>query len=452
VPDPRTQPSVGTGQRAWQVGREARTPASAPKKVEFGTHARPVPPHRAARNAKLPSRTAHRAPGSVLLASMSAREPKMKDAVPVMPPPLPRRRLLAAAAGAAGLAALPLAACGGGSISPAPAPPPVPTRTWAMGFSPFPPRLTVEAVIQGIDLWSRRADIAIIHEELPWTDLLAGMSADAILDRDKVQLVQYIRSKGVQRLVFMGDLNDGLAREREAPQLRAAGRSITEPAVQRLYRDYLLAVDRKLAPEVIGLVAESNLIRAAAPTLYPAVRQTANDTAAALRGAGTRAALMASVQVEAAWGRLGGSGSYTGIEADFADFPFLQVLGLSSYPYFGWSTPEDLPLDYYTRLRGGRSVPVMVVEGGWTSAAAGSIASTPERQARYIARHAELLDAVGARGWLQILFADVDLAALPPPLPANLPLFAKLGLTDSNFAAKPALAAWDALFARTLVR
>lgn len=321
-----------------------------------------------------------------------------------------------------------------------------------MGFSPFPPRLTVEAVIQGIDTWSRRADIAIIHEEPPWSDLLAGMSADAILDRDKVQLVQYIRSKGVQRLVFMGDLNDGLAREREAPQLRAAGRSITEPAVQRLYRDYLLAVDRKLAPEVIGLVAESNLIRVAAPALYPAVRQTANDTAAALRSAGTRGTLMASVQVEVAWGRLGGNGTYVGIEADFTDFPFMQMLGLSSYPYIGWSAPEDLPLDYYTRLRSGRSVPLMVVEGGWASASAGSIVSSPALQARYLARHAQLLDAAATRAWLQLQFADLDLAALPPPLPANLPLFASIGLANSDFSAKPALAAWDALFARLLIR
>jgi len=48
-------------------------------------------------------------------------------------------------------------------------------------------------VLAGIDRGARRAEIAAIHEELPWTDLLAGMSPDAILDRDKVQLVQYYR-------------------------------------------------------------------------------------------------------------------------------------------------------------------------------------------------------------------------------------------------------------------
>ena len=40
------------------------------------------------------------------------------------------------------------------------------------------------------------------------------------------------------------------------------------------------------------------------------------------------------------------------------------------------------------------------------------------------------------------------LAGTPPEIAAKLPLFASLGLADSNFSAKPALAAWDALFAR----
>ena len=49
------------------------------------------------------------------------------------------------------------------------------------------------------------------------------------------------------------------------------------------------------------------------------------------------------------------------------------------------------------------------------------------------------------------MFADIDIASLPPPVPANLPLFTSTGYTDSDFAAKPALAAWDALFARRRV-
>ena len=158
--------------------------------------------------------------------------------------------------------------------------------------------------------------------------------------------------------------------------------------------------------------------------------------------------------MESAWGVLGNGGrtgpgtGYAGIERDFADFPFAQWLGLSSYPYFAYSQPEDIPGDYYRRLLNGRSTPVMVVEGGWTSAAVGSVQSSPALQARYYARHAQLLDGVAARGVLQLVFADLDLATFPQPQPASLPLFAGIGVVDSDFNAKPALAAWDALFAR----
>ncbi len=344
-----------------------------------------------------------------------------------------------------------LFACGGGS-SPAMSVPGAPaTRSWMMGFSPNPPRPTAAAVLQGIDLWSPRAELAAIHEELPWTDLLAGMAPDAILDRDKVQLVSYLRSKGL-KLYFMADLTDGLSRGHEAPQLRALGRSISEPAVQQAYRSYLLAVVRKLNPDYLGLVAETNLIRVAAPApLYAAVVQAANAAAADLRAAGNTAPLMASVQVETAWGLLGTGGVYQGVEQDFADFPFAEWLGLSSYPYFAFAQPEDLPGNYYSRLLNGRTLPVMVVEGGWTSAAVGTVQSTPDLQARYVARHATLLDSIAARGVLQLEFADVDLTTIPPPVPPNLPLFAQIGLTDSNFNPKPALAAWDVLHARQFV-
>jgi hypothetical protein len=49
---------------------------------------------------------------------------------------------------------------------------------------------------------------------------------------------------------------------------------------------------------------------------------------------------------------------------------------------------------------------------------------------------------------IQLLYADLNLSAWPQPQPANLALFAHIGLTDASFGAKPALAAWDALFAR----
>ena len=92
----------------------------------------------------------------------------------------------------------------------------------------------------------------------------------------------------------------------------------------------------------------------------------------------------------------------------------------------------------------------MVVEGGWTSAAVGTVSSSPELQARYITRHGVLLDSVKARGLIQLLFTDVDTTTLPPPLPPNLQLFTHIGLTDTEFKLKAALTAWDELPRRQL--
>jgi hypothetical protein len=267
------------------------------------------------------------------------------------------------------IAAACFAACsGGGTHTQEPAP--QVTRSWQLGMATLPPVPTVEAVLAGIELWSPHAELAAFHEELPWNDLLAGMSPAAILARDKVALVAHLRSKGLG-IAFTADLTDGLSRAFEAPQLRALGRSLAEPAVQQLARDYVLAVDQLLQPELLGLAAETNLVRVAAPTwLYDAVVATSNAMAADLAASSSQAQLFFSVQVETAWG-WGTGGNFVGIAADLQDFRFAQALGLSSYPYFLHASPDAMPDDYLRRPADATSLPVLVTEGGWSSAAVG---------------------------------------------------------------------------------
>ncbi len=59
-------------------------------------------------------------------------------------------------------------------------------------------------------------------------------------------------------------------------------------------------------------------------------------------------------------------------------------------------------------------------------------------------RQAQLLDATHAVGWFQLTFTDLDLAVWP----IGIAPFAHLGLVDVDLHAKPALSAWDSLFAR----
>jgi hypothetical protein len=251
-------------------------------------------------------------------------------------------------------------------------------------------------------------------------------------------------------LAIETDVTNGVNRTAEAPALVALGRSITEDTVQKLYATYVAALDTIAQPSFLGLASETNLIRLAGPPgVYAAIVKMTN---AALTNHNRFAGafyLYVSVQVEVAWGRLGGSNTFVGIDRDRADFPFITALGLSSYPYLGGFTdPAQIPSDYFSRLRGDPALPVLITEGGWSSANIGTIHSSPALQAAWIRRASEIAQNARALAWFQLSFTDINLPAfgLPADDPQLVP-FVTIGLVDTALVPKPALAEWDSVFA-----
>jgi hypothetical protein len=357
-----------------------------------------------------------------------------------------------------GLATLAVAfvagALGGCSNDDDPVKPSQDRRTYFMGFSSFPPRLSVASILETIDAFAPHSEYGMILTEPPWDSLLAGRPPDSLILANQAGIAAYFRAKGLRVIVSI-DPTNGLDRASDAAALVAAGRSLTEPAIQALCRAYATAMDTLIHPDYLSVASETNLIRLIAPaTLYGAVVAVANDAAADIRVHDAAVKLFTTVQVETAWGRLGGPGTYAGIATDRADFPFNQALGLSSYPYLGGFTdPDSIPIDYYSRLVEGNPIPEMVIEGGWSS---DSLArwipyNNPPIlnvavQARYITRHGAILDHAGAIGWFQITYSDLDRVSLG--LPASAAPFTSLGLVDVDLNPKPALAAWDEVRAR----
>ncbi len=339
-----------------------------------------------------------------------------------------------------------LLGCGKSSTSPGTGLP----RRYRMGFAAGAPRFEFTLLLEALNQWAgTRSDAALISQEAPWDSLLAGVPAADYVRRQHLPLVEFYRGKGLDLWVYLDPAN-GFNRGGENLTLLAHSHSITEPAMQQLYREYVVACDTILHPSVLGVALETNLIRLAAPApLYAAIKQVANDAAADVRAVDANVKLSSSVQVEIAWGVLGPSQPYAGVETDFIDFPYLQVLGLSSYPYFAYATPEALPVDYYSRLLNGRTMPVGITEGGWTSETVAGFPSSLDTQRRYIDRQSRLLESVNAIAWFQLTYTDLEVNAggigVPP---ATLAPFARTGLVDTTLAAKPARASWDAVFAR----
>ena len=344
-------------------------------------------------------------------------------------------------------------ACASAKSDPPTATVPVATRAYRMGFSNVPPAPDVAIAVRTIQTWMPRSDAVIVHTEPKWAAMLAGEAPASVAHREFDGLIAAYKAQNLP-IVLVVDVTNGVDRTSESKELAAAGRSITEPAIQALYRTWTRALVAQIQPVAVGLAAETNLIRLAAPPrVYAAVVQMTNDAAREVRADAPTLPLFITIQVETAWGRLQGTTTYLGVEQDFRDFPFTQWLGLSSYPYLGgWTEPEQVPDDWYSRPLGGRTMPTVVTEGGWTSANTGTVVSSATKQARWITRQMQLADKFAPNYVFQLEFADLDLVAFGMQNNPQILPFARIGLVDMTLAPKPALAVWDSVFARKRTR
>lgn len=332
-------------------------------------------------------------------------------------------------------------------ISPAPQ---ANMRTYRMGFANSGPGVTPGDFLTALEEWPSRADAAIISTEVPWDSLLGGVSAVNYVVDNYSQLVAYYRSKNLKLWIYI-DPENGLNRASDSEPLVQLGKSIAQTPVQLVYRRFVVVMDSIFRPDHLGLALETNLIRFAAPdSIYQGVVAATAGAAQDIRAVDANVPLSVSVQAEVSWGKLQGT-AYQGVSQDFKDFPFIQELGISSYPYLSFPLPSDIPDGYYAMLTGGRSIPVFVSEGGWTSKSfagpSGPITSSPQIQAAYIRRQAQLLAEAKAIGLFQLTYTDIAISAYSGLTQQELSPFIYIGLVDTAFNPKPALNTWDSLYA-----
>jgi len=323
-------------------------------------------------------------------------------------------------------------------------------RPYAMGWAPIAPRSDVPLVLAVMDSLSKVSDIAIIQQPVPWPELLAGASLDSLVE-DRNNVAAFLRAKGLD-IIFLVDPLDGLDRRREDPGLLAAGRSILEPSIRALHEEWVRRIAARVRPEYLGLASEINTLAARGdPALYAEIHDLVNTLAPEVRQRSPATKLFVSFQVDEANGALGqDSIDHFALIDDFD----IDALGLSSYPVFAFDDPADIPDDWLSRFDDATDLPLIMVEGGWSSADVPWSNGSDAQQVAFLRRYEKLLDGVRAKAWVMLTFTDLDVTALglPPDRAAGLSNFAHMGLLDTSLHRKPSYAEWKRIFDRPFDR
>lgn len=346
--------------------------------------------------------------------------------------------------------ALPIVACGDdGATDPDP-PVAGEPRTYAMGWSPAPPRPDEALFLEVVDSLTAVAEVTILQQPVPWPELLAGAPMDSLVE-DRGNVTDFMRAKGLE-IVFLIDPLDGLDRRREDPGLVEAGRSVLEPEIRALHEEWVRRIAERVRPRWLGLASEINTLAARGdPALYAGILDLVNTLAPQVRQRSPGTTVFVSFQADEANGMFGDP--IIDHFALIADFD-IDALGLSSYPVFAFETPADVPADYFTAFDQATDLPLLLVEGGWNSESTQLTTGTPQEQVDYFTRYEELLDGVAAELWVLLTFTDLDIPALglPPDRALTLSNFAYMGILDVDLRRKLAYAEWARIFARPLSR
>jgi len=316
-----------------------------------------------------------------------------------------------------------------------------------MGWAPTPPRPDRDLIIAVVDSLLPVAEVAILHQEPPWTEMLAGKSVSTLVE-DPAGLADYLRIKGFD-VVFLVDPLDGLNRHLEPPELVAANRSLKEPEIRVMHEEWVRAVASRIRPEWMGLASEINSLREGGDQeLYAILVDMVNTLAPQVRALSPETQVFVSFQADQANGRTPG-GTTVDHFSLIDDFD-IDALGLSSYPFFFFDRPADVPDDHFTVFDEATDLPLLFVEGGWGSASLAGKTSSPQQQVEWFDRYETLLDGVSAELWVMLTFSDLDIPnlGLDPARARMLSNFGTMGILDTDLDRKPAYDSWARIFAR----
>jgi len=223
----------------------------------------------------------------------------------------------------------------------------------------------------------------------------------------------------------------------------------TNPVERAIFLDAIVGFATDYRPPYLGVGNEVNRVWEEDPAAFEAWVAALPEIVDAVRAASPGTQVFATFQYEFLRGldEITGAGrveDWTPLEVAA---PHLDLVAFTSYPYFAYDTPDELPADYYAAIAQHTDRPVGFTELGWPSAGieplAGSVVEglggTPEEQSAFIERLDALLEPVDPAFAMWVWAYDTSAVG---------PTFESLGLSEEGGEPKPALEAWQSFVER----
>jgi hypothetical protein len=348
--------------------------------------------------------------------------------------------------------------CGGGSK---------PTRSFNMGFSPWPYDATYEAVD---DTWAKidaHGDIISQHIDagIPWPEAYAGTPYHANVEGDIQNRVNHTPpGKKVYLAVnCLNTLRDGMGGYWAATQngpmpAEWASRTFADIETAVAYTNFALDLINRFNPAYFNYAVEITELILKDPTEYAQFVTFSQRVYTAIKTAHPDLPVFVSIALKHPL-----SAETTTMKTGFASIiDYTDIIGVSTYPYAFYNitdggNPANLPADWLSQaldyapgkqfavtetasIAQDLVIPVFSVD----------IHATAEWQNDYLGK---LLTECNSMGALFVIwFCIVDYDGLWNGVLGQDPLAAvwrDTGLYDETVTARPSLATWDAWLART---
>ncbi|MDA1002652.1 MAG: hypothetical protein O3B31_04795 [Chloroflexi bacterium] len=374
----------------------------------------------------------------------------------------PLLRVTAAAIAAAVL----VAACGGDGVAPVTATQATadgPSRSFRMGFSPFPFAGNVESFITIAQVIAGNEDLAFHQFDtgVPWPQALVDDTYPSAFDAELTGRAT-TSPRDAPRYVSVNPLSGSRGRlaslrtDRESQPLTPPWDTLpfNHPDVITAFTNYAEHVIVRLDPDYFAYAIEANMLLDAAPERWPEFIAFAAAVYPALKAAHPDLPVFVTLQAE--WFHHDRE-TQTARLAEL--MPYTDMIAVSTYGYVRNVNPPAIAGYFDPLIALAPDKPFAISESGWPAEAleppfTGGAALTPESQSQYVAWLLQTADALDAEFVCWFYPRDFDQywdAGLGAARNAStVRLFRDDGLWDGNGLPRPALNVWRGWLQRPL--